>query len=122
MSNYYVITDLGDLQDYLSGAAHVSFDFETAPDEQWRHDPKAALDANKAHIVGISFSVAEGSAVYVPIAHRAGRNLADIVPLWRWLAGWFADPAVTLSYVGISVLNSSGTRVFRPLSAKVRKV
>jgi len=95
MSNYNVITDLRDLQAYLSGAAHVSFDFETSPYEQWRHDPKAALDSNKAHIVGISFSVAEGSAVYVPIAHRAGQNITVIIPLWHWLAGWFADPAVT---------------------------
>jgi len=83
---YNVITNLAVLQDYLSGASLVSFDFETAPDEAWRDDPKAALDPHKAHIVGISFSVAEGSAVYLPIAHRVGTNAAPLVDIWQWLA------------------------------------
>jgi DNA polymerase-1 len=92
---YHIITDLQALQDYLSGAAHVAFDFETSPEEQWRTDPRAALDPHKAHITGISFSIAEGSAVYLPIAHMIGQNAADLPAVWRWLAGWFTDPAVT---------------------------
>ena len=71
---YKCIGNLPDLQAYLSGAAHVAFDFETAPDEGWRHDglsnlpgadlsqarlsgSKAALDPHKAHIVGISLPI-----------------------------------------------------------------
>ncbi len=92
---YKCITTLPELQAYLSGAQLTAFDFETSPYEQWRHEPKAALDPHKAHIVGMSFSVAESSAVYVPIAHRLGQNVADIIPVWHWLAGWFADPAIT---------------------------
>ena len=93
---YQYVTNLSDLQAYLSGAALVSFDFETAPDEQWRNDPKAALDPHKAHIVGISFSIAEGSAVYLPVAHRTGHNAAPLVEIWQWLAAeLFTTPAVT---------------------------
>ena len=92
---YKLITTLPDLQEYLAGAALVSFDFETAPDEGWRHEPKAALDPHKAHIVGISFSVAEGSAVYVPFA-CAGAIAARLVEMWQWLASEvFINPAVT---------------------------
>ena len=92
---YQCITTLPDLQAYLSGAALVSFDFETAPDEGWRHDPKAALDPHKAHIVGISFSIAEGSAVYVPFA-CVGAVAGEMAELWAWLEGaLFSNPAVT---------------------------
>jgi len=92
---YNIITDLPALQEYLSGAALVSFDFETAPDEGWRHEPKAALDPHKAHIVGMSFSVAEGSAIYVPFA-CAGAVAGRLVELWQWLtAELFMNPAVT---------------------------
>jgi len=64
---YRCVTDLAKLQDYLSGARLVAFDFETAPQEECRRDEKAALDAHKANIVGVSFSAAEGSAIYVPL-------------------------------------------------------
>jgi DNA polymerase-1 len=86
---------LNELKDYLSGAQIVAFDFETAPDEQYRREEKAALDAHKSHIAGISFSVAEGDAVYLPIAHRNNSNAEDLPEIWNWLSGFFADPAVT---------------------------
>ena len=76
----------------MSGATLVAFDIETAPDEGWRHEPKAALDPHKAHIVGMSFTVAEGSAVYVPFA-CIGEQMAA---LWQWLEeALFTSPAVT---------------------------
>jgi hypothetical protein len=74
------------LRDFLIDATAVAFDFETAPDEIYRaamcesvcereftrcslrREDKAALDAHKSHIVGISFSVA---------ATRAGLAGAD---------------------------------------------
>jgi len=71
---YKPIYTLEELQNYLSGASHVAFDFETAPEEKYRREEKAALDAHKSHIVGISFSIAESSGAYLPIAHRAGQN------------------------------------------------
>ena len=86
---YKCVTDLAKLQDYLSGARLVAFDFETAPQEECRRDEKAALDAHKANIVGVSFSAAEGSAIYVPLKHRVGENAAEQEAIWRWLSEAF---------------------------------
>jgi DNA polymerase-1 len=84
------------LQTYLAATTHIAFDFETAPLEPYRREEKAALDAHKAHIVGISFSVAEGSGVYLPLAHRVGQNAADQAQIWQWLTSEvFQNPAVT---------------------------
>ncbi len=92
---YRPIHTLEELQTYLSAATTVTFDFETAPDEPYRQEDRAALDAHKSHITGISFSVAEGDAVYLPIAHRIGQNAADPEAIWNRLAAFFTDPGVT---------------------------
>lgn len=75
--NYNILYTTDTIRRYIGGASIIAFDFETAPDDAWRDEPKAALDAHKAHIVGISLSIAEGSAVYVPLAHQIGGNAAD---------------------------------------------
>lgn len=85
MENYASITALSDLQAYLAGQPVVAFDFETAPDEPYRNEARAALDPHKAHITGVSFSVSEGSAVYVPVAHKVGKNIENPDALWAWL-------------------------------------
>lgn len=93
--DYLCVKTPTEIKNYLSNATLVAFDFETSPDDAFRGEERAALDAHKAHIVGISFSVAEGSAVYVPLAHRAGENAADQEAIWRWLTGaFFQNPAV----------------------------
>jgi DNA polymerase-1 len=92
--SYKPIFSLPDLQHYLAAATHVAFDFETAPLEPYRREDRAALDPHKAHIAGISFSVAEGDAVYLPLTHRIGQNAADQPAIWAWLAEFFANPAV----------------------------
>ncbi|QAT49554.1 bifunctional 3'-5' exonuclease/DNA polymerase [Caproiciproducens sp. NJN-50] len=93
---YGCILTLEDLQAYLSGASIAAFDFETAPDDAYRSDDRAALDAHKSHIAGISFSVAEGDAVYLPLAHRIGENAADQDAIWGWLKpNFFMNSAVT---------------------------
>ena len=66
-----------EVKDYIGGHEAVAFDFETAPDEQYRAQPLAALDPHRAHIVGCSFSVEEGTGIYVPVAHRSGRNMCS---------------------------------------------
>jgi len=86
---YKCVTTLKEIQQYLDGVGIVSFDFETAPDELYRDEERAALDAHKSHIVGISFSVAEGSAIYVPIAHKLGKNAAPLTEIWARLAEQF---------------------------------
>ena len=74
--NYLCVTTLKKIQEYLAGAGIVAFDFETAPLEEYRAEERAALDAHKAAITGMSLSVSEGSGIYVPLRHRAGRNAA----------------------------------------------
>ncbi len=91
--NYQCIIKIQDLKRYLSGAHIIAFDFETAPDEPYRSEYKAALDAHKAHIVGVSFSVSEGTAIYVPIAHLTGTN-ADKTEVMDFLAELMADTAI----------------------------
>lgn len=72
--DYRCVTALIEIHAYLDGAGVVAFDFETSPSDAYRGEEKAALDAHKAEITGVSFSVAEGSAIYVPLRHRTGRN------------------------------------------------
>lgn len=92
--NYRCETNLQEIEKYLRGAGVVAFDFETAPLPAYRDDNKAALDAHRSHIVGVSLSVAEGSAVYVPLRHLRGPNAdpEQIIPFLRG-ALWM-NPAV----------------------------
>jgi len=90
---YKCVTTLMALKDYLHDATPVAFDFETAPDAMYRNEERAALDAHKSHITGISFSVAEGSAIYVPLAHQIGENASEQDELWAWLKDKFFQNA-----------------------------
>lgn len=85
--NYSCVTTLKKIQEYLAGAGIVAFDFETAPLEEYRAEERAALDAHKAAITGMSLSVSEGSAIYVPLRHRAGRNAAKPETVMDYLRG-----------------------------------
>ena len=69
-TDYRCVTTVAGIKEYIGGAHIVAFDFETAPDDPYREEDRAALDPAKAHIVGCSFSVQEGTGIYVPIAHR----------------------------------------------------
>ena len=81
---YRCVTNLTDIQQYLNGAQIVAFDLETAPDEMFRGEDRAALDPHKSHITGMSFSVAEGDGIYIPIAHKIGKNLSSLTELWQF--------------------------------------
>ena len=94
MENYRLVTTLPELRAYLAGAEVVAFDFETSPDEGYREEAKAALDPAKAHIVGVSFSVEEGTGVYVPVAHKAGGNI-DRDAFIGYLTAFLTDTTVT---------------------------
>ena len=83
--NYRILTNLDDIRAELSGNEPVAFDFETAPDDAYREEDRAALDAHKSHIAGCSFSTKEGDAFYVPFAHRVGRNAERQDELWAFL-------------------------------------
>jgi len=71
------VTTVDGIKDYIGGSRIIAFDFETAPDDPYREEDKAALDPAKAHIVGCSFSVKEGTGIYVPVSHRIGTNINE---------------------------------------------
>ena len=74
-TNYKCVTSVDGIRNYIGNSRIVAFDFETSPDDPYREEDKAALDPARAHIVGCSFSVKEGTGIYVPIAHRVGINI-----------------------------------------------
>ncbi|MCR4629336.1 MAG: bifunctional 3'-5' exonuclease/DNA polymerase [Clostridium sp.] len=74
-TDYKVVTTLEEIQDYLRDFREVAFDYETAPDEPYRKEEKAALDPAKSHIVTMSLSVKEGTGIMIPVAHRIGKNM-----------------------------------------------
>ncbi len=91
---YQCITTLPDLKAYLGDSRIVAFDFETSPLDAYRDVPMAALDPAMAQITGVSFSVAEGTAIYVPLRHRQGRN-ADPDEIVSFLAELMANRHIT---------------------------
>ena len=74
-TDYKRVTTVTGIQEYIGNSTIVAFDFETAPDDPYREEDKAALDPARAHIVGCSFSAKEGTGIYVPVAHRVGNNV-----------------------------------------------
>lgn len=90
MENYRCVTSVQEIQDYIGNAAVVSFDYETAPNEPYRTEEKAALDPHKSHIVGCSFSVKEHTGIYVPVAHKIGENI-DNAPFLHFLHSFLTD-------------------------------
>ncbi|KXG75333.1 bifunctional 3'-5' exonuclease/DNA polymerase [Thermotalea metallivorans] len=82
---YKCVYTLAEIQEYLKNTVLFAFDFETSPRDKWRNDKSAALDAHKADITGISFSVSEGTAIYVPLKHRSGRNAENQAAIWEYL-------------------------------------
>ena len=89
-TTYQCVTTVAGIRDYIGSSHLVAFDFETAPDETYRDEEKAALDPAKAHIVGCSFSVEEGTGIYVPVAHRSGENI-DEAAFFVFLSEFLAD-------------------------------
>jgi DNA polymerase-1 len=91
---YKCVYMLAKIQEYLKDTALFAFDFETSPRDKWRNDKSAALDAHKADITGISFSVSEGTAIYVPLKHRSGRNAENQKAIWEYLKSLFESKDV----------------------------
>lgn len=90
---YRCVTTVKEIRDYIHGHLIVAFDYETAPDEPYRNDHKAALDPAKAHIVGCSFSVEPGTGIYVPVAHKIGTNI-DEADFYRFLRDFLTNPNI----------------------------
>ena len=92
-TTYQCVTTVAGIRDYIGSSHLVAFDFETAPGETYRDEEKAALDPAKAHIVGCSFSVEEGTGIYVPVAHRSGENI-DEAAFFAFLSEFLADRGI----------------------------
>ena len=89
-NKYECVTTVQGIKDYIGNAKEVAFDYETAPDIDFRDEDKAALDPHKSHIVGCSFSVGEGTGIYVPIAHKIGTNI-DKDEFFAYLRDFLSD-------------------------------
>lgn len=88
--DYKCVTTVNGIKDYIGDATEVAFDYETAPDDAYREEDRAALDPHKSHIVGCSFSVGEGTGIYVPIAHKIGTNI-DKDEFFAYLRDFLSD-------------------------------
>ena len=93
-TNYRLATTVQGIYEYIGDARVVAFDYETAPDDPYRAEGRAALDPARSHICTMSLSVAEGTAVMVPVAHRAGANV-DADAFDAFLREFLVDPKVT---------------------------
>ena len=91
---YKCITTVDGIREYIGNAKVVAFDYETAPDEIYRQEDRAALDAHKSHIVGCSFSVEEHTGIYVPVAHKEGINI-DTDAFFAFLREFLTNPKIT---------------------------
>ena len=94
ITTYKCVTTVAGIKEYLGDSHVVAFDFETAPDEPYRKEDKAALDPARSHIVGCSFSVKEGTGIYVPIAHCVGTNI-DKDAFFSFLTVFLTDRTIT---------------------------
>ena len=92
--DYRCVTDMDSVREYLRGHQIVSFDYETAPDDPFREEEKAALDPARAHICTMSLSVAEHSAIMIPVAHRRGPNMDETV-FMEFLRDFLTDTRIT---------------------------
>ena len=91
---YTLARDIDAVKQYLRNQDTVAFDFETAPDDEFRNDTKAALDPAKSHICTVSLSVADGSGIMIPVAHQNGKNV-DSAEFEEWLKGFLTNPKIT---------------------------
>lgn len=92
-TEYKCVTTVDGIKEYIGNSPLVAFDFETAPDDSYREEDKAALDPAKSHIVGCSFSIKEGTGIYVPVAHRVGSNI-DKSAFFSFLAAFLTNTEI----------------------------
>lgn len=77
-TDYKLIKSVDGIREYLSNSKVIAFDYETAPLDDYRAEPKAALNPHKSKIVGCSFSNKVNTGIYVPVCHRDYENIDNI--------------------------------------------
>lgn len=95
MSEYKLAKNTDDVRNYLKNSDVISFDFETAPNDEYREETMAAIDPHKSHIVGVSFSVKAGTGIYVPIAHK---NTSLNIDMFEILKEFAKSSAVKIAH------------------------
>ena len=93
-TNYRLVTTVQGIREYIGDARVAAFDYETAPDDPYRAEERAALDPARSHICTMSLSVAEGTAAMIPVAHRTGGNM-DADDFDAFLRRFLSDPKIT---------------------------
>lgn len=82
--SYKLALNTEEIANYIENSKLLALDIETSPLPQYRNDGKSVLDAHKSTITGMSFSVSEGSGIYVPFHYKGSVN-ADFVNTWDWI-------------------------------------
>ena len=90
-TDYKVVTTVAEILAYIGDSKVVAFDYETAPNEEYLEDEKAALDPAKSHIVTMSISVREHTGIMIPVAHKVGVNVEQR-EFREFLEGFLMDP------------------------------
>ena len=73
-TDYKTVRSVREIHQYIGDSKVLAFDFETAPDDEYRDEERAALDPARSHIVTLSISVRETTGIMIPVAHRTGAN------------------------------------------------
>ncbi len=74
-TKYRVVKTLAEIRDYIGDHKIVAFDYETAPDLDFRNEDRAALDPAKSHICTMSLSVEPHTGIMIPVQHLVGENM-----------------------------------------------
>jgi DNA polymerase-1 len=91
MTDYKCVRSLDELKDYIDDNKVFSFDIETSADDEYRGEELAALDPHKSSITGVSFSVSEGTGIYVPLRHRRGNKATNMQDVESYIANLLTD-------------------------------
>ena len=92
-TDYKAVTTVEEILDYIGDADVAAFDYETAQDDKYRDEDKAALDPAKSHIVTMSISVREHTGIMIPVAHKVGINI-DNDAFLSFLKGFLMNPKI----------------------------
>ena len=74
---YRAVTTIAEIQEYLGDHKLIAFDYETAPDPEYRKEERAALDPAKSHICTLSLSVEPFTGIMIPVRHLIGKNMSS---------------------------------------------
>lgn len=73
--NQNCVTTAKEVKAYIADNKIVSFKIQIAPKFLYRADKNSDSDPAKAKIIGCSFAVQGKPGIYVPVAHRFGKNI-----------------------------------------------